>query len=93
MRLRNYWSGCSDSNRGPRRPKRRALPTAPHPVRVYYMGNTIKKVAEYQINFYSILSSMGGNQRSAKLYSPTLEPVTPLFTRNDYAEFEREYEK
>ena len=25
------WSGCSDSNRGPLRPKRDALPTEPHP--------------------------------------------------------------
>ena len=32
------WSGCADSNRGPPRPKRGALPTALHPeiaVRVY----------------------------------------------------------
>ena len=29
-------SGCADSNRGPTRPKRGALPTAPHPEDVQY---------------------------------------------------------
>ncbi len=39
-------SGCADSNRGPPRPKRGALPTAPHPAITYEYNSAPKERQE-----------------------------------------------